>query len=203
MGIREKSDLTHIAVKESVFPFSRFPGVDAVLGPEMKSTGEVMGLDRIFGMAFAKSQLAAGQRLPAKGNVFISLKNKDKRPMLFIAKRLDDLGFRIYATQGTARTFQMNGIQVEPVLKVSEGHPNVVDLMKQGSVALIINTPSGKTPRRDEVSIRTNAVAFGVPLITTVSAASATVNAIETMLREEIRVQTLQDYHSPAGGPRD
>ena len=202
MGIREKSDLTHIAVKESVFPFSRFPGVDAVLGPEMKSTGEVMGLDRIFGMAFAKSQLAAGQRLPAKGNVFISLKNKDKRPMLFIAKRLDDLGFRIYATQGTARTFQMNGIQVEPVLKVSEGHPNVVDLMKQGSVALIINTPSGKTPRRDEVSIRTNAVAFGVPLITTVSAASATVNAIETMLREEIRVQALQDYHSPAGGPR-
>jgi carbamoyl-phosphate synthase large subunit len=122
--------------------------------------------------------------------------------MLFIAKRLDDLGFRIYATQGTARTFQMNGIQVEPVLKVSEGHPNVVDLMKQGSVALIINTPSGKTPRRDEVSIRTNAVAFGVPLITTVSAASATVNAIETMLREEIRVQALQDYHSPAGGPR-
>jgi carbamoyl-phosphate synthase large subunit len=202
MGIREKSDLTHIAVKESVFPFSRFPGVDAVLGPEMKSTGEVMGLDRIFGMAFAKSQLAAGQRLPAKGNVFISLKNKDKRPMLFIAKRLYDLGFRIYATQGTARTFQMNGIQVEPVLKVSEGHPNVVDLMKQGSVALIINTPSGKTPRRDEVSIRTNAVAFGVPLITTVSAASATVNAIETMLREEIRVQALQDYHSPAGGPR-
>ncbi|MEW6441729.1 MAG: carbamoyl-phosphate synthase large subunit [bacterium] len=192
----------HIAVKESVFPFSRFPGVDAVLGPEMKSTGEVMGLAPFFGMAFAKSQLAAGQRLPQRGNVFISLKNKDKRPMLFIAKRLHDLGFRIYATRGTARTFQMNGIAVELIRKVSEGHPNVVDLMKQGQVDLIVNTPSGKTPRRDEISIRSTAVAFGVPLITTVSGASATVNAIETISKEKAVVKALQDYHEDGGDGR-
>ena len=192
--LARRTEPAHIAVKESVFPFSRFPGVDAVLGPEMKSTGEVMGLDGVFGMAFAKSQLAAGQKLPVRGNVFISLKNKDKRPMLFIAKKLHDLGFRLYATRGTARTFQMNGIPVEPILKVSEGHPNVVDLMERRKLALIINTPSGKTPRKDEVSIRTNAIRFGVPLITTVSGAAAAVNAIETVAREEPRVKALQDY---------
>lgn len=192
--LTRRAEPAHMAVKESVFPFSRFPGVDAVLGPEMKSTGEVMGLDGVFGMAFAKSQLAAGQKLPLRGNVFVSLKNKDKRPMLFIAKKLHDLGFRLYATRGTARTFQMNGIPVEPILKVSEGHPNVVDLMERGDLALIINTPSGKTPRKDEVSIRTNAIRFGVPLITTVSGAAAAVNAIETVAREEPRVKALQDY---------
>jgi len=186
----------HVSVKESVFPFARFPGVDAVLGPEMKSTGEVMGMDPVFGMAFAKSQLAAGQRLPGRGNVFVSLQNKDKRPMIFIVKTLCDLGFHICATDGTAHMLQRNGIAVERIRKVSEGHPNVVDLMKQGKVELIINTPSSRSPRKDEVAIRSNAVARGIPLITTVSGASAAVNAIQNLLREEPRVKALQDYLS-------
>ncbi len=194
MGIREVRSLAHVSVKESVFPFSRFPGVDAMLGPEMKSTGEVMGMDPVFGMAFAKAQLAAGQRLPGPGNVFVSLKNQDKRPMIFIIKTLCDLGFHIYATDGTARMLRMNGIAAERILKVSEGHPNVVDLMKSGDVKLIINTPSSRSPRKDEVAIRSNAVARGVPLITTVSGASAAVNAIQMLLREEPRVKALQDY---------
>jgi carbamoyl-phosphate synthase large subunit len=201
MGIREPRLPVHVSVKESVFPFARFPGVDPMLGPEMKSTGEVMGIDPVFGMAFAKSQLAAGQRLPRSGNVFVSLKDKDKRPMIFIVKTIHDLGFHIYATDGTARMLRMNGIAVEKIRKVSEGHPNVVDLMKQGQVKLIINTPSSRSPRKDEVAIRSNAVAHGIPLITTVSGASAAVNAIQTLLRQEPRVRALQDYFSPGGPP--
>jgi carbamoyl-phosphate synthase large subunit len=201
MGVQESPLPVHVSVKESVFPFARFPGVDAMLGPEMKSTGEVMGMDYVFGMAFAKAQLAAGQRLPRAGNVFISLKNKDKRPMIFIVKTLCDLGFHIFATDGTAHMLQMNGIPVERIRKVSEGHPNVVDLMRQGEVHLIINTPSSRSPRRDEVAIRSNAVACGVPLITTVSGASAAVNAIERLLREEPRVRALQDYIRPGRPP--
>jgi carbamoyl-phosphate synthase large subunit len=199
MGIRQVRMPAHVSVKESVFPFARFPGVDAMLGPEMKSTGEVMGMDPVFGMAFAKSQLAAGQKLPGRGNVFVSLKNKDKRPMIFIVKTLCDLGFHIYATDGTAHMLQMNGIAVERIRKVSEGHPNVVDLMKQGEVELIINTPSSRSPRKDEVAIRSNAVARGIPLITTVSGASAAVNAIQMLLQEEPRVKALQDYLRPEG----
>jgi carbamoyl-phosphate synthase large subunit len=194
MGIQECPLPEHVSVKESVFPFARFPGVDAMLGPEMKSTGEVMGMDHVFGMAFAKSQLAAGQKLPRRGNVFISLKNKDKRPMIFIAKALSDLGFHLYATDGTSHMLQMNGIPVERIRKVSEGHPNVVDLMRRGEVHLIINTPSSRSPRKDEVTIRSNAVASGIPLITTVSGASAAVNAIERLLRDDPRVKALQDY---------
>jgi carbamoyl-phosphate synthase large subunit len=128
--------------------------------------------------------------------VFVSLKNKDKRPMLFVAKKLEDLGFELIATEGTARTLLMNGIQVKRLAKVSEGHPNVVDLIKAGKIRLIINTPSGRTPRKDEIVIRSTAVAFGVPLITTVSGASATVNAIETLLCKELKVKALQDYHT-------
>ncbi len=204
MGIREVQSPDHVSVKESVFPFARFPGVDAMLGPEMKSTGEVMGIDPVFGMAFAKSQLAAGQRLPRRGKVFVSLKNKDKRPMIFIVKALSDLGFRICATDGTARMLRMNGIEAERIRKVSEGHPNVVDLMRQGEVELIINTPSSRSPRRDEVAIRSNAVARGIPLITTVSGASATVNAIQMLLTGEIRVRALQDYlHSKPASSED
>ena len=194
MGIRAVPPPSHVSVKESVFPFARFPGVDPMLGPEMKSTGEVMGMDPVFGMAFAKAQLAAGQRLPRGGNVFVSLKNKDKRPMIFIIRALCDLGFHIYATDGTARMLRTNGIHAERIRKVSEGHPNVVDLMMQGEVQLIINTPSSRSPRKDEVAIRSNAVARGIPLITTVSGASAAVNAVQTLLREAPRVKALQDY---------
>ena len=197
MGIREALPVGHICVKESVFPFSRFMGVDPMLGPEMKSTGEVMGLDPVFGMAFGKAQLAAGQRLPREGRVFVSLKNSDKRPMIFIVKKLLDLGFDICATFGTARTLQMNGIPAEEIKKVSEGNPNVVDLIKEGSVQLIINTPSSRSPVIDEVDIRSNAVANNIPLVTTVSGASAAVNAMEILFKESIRVKALQDYHVP------
>ncbi len=195
LGVEESLPEGHISVKESVFPFSRFAGVDPMLGPEMKSTGEVMGLDPVFGMAFGKSQLAAGQRLPRQGSVFVSLKNSDKRPMIFIVKKLLDLGFRICATAGTARTLQINGIPSDVIKKVSDGHPNVVDLIKEGSVDLIINTPSSRSPERDEVEIRSSAVEQNIPLITTVSGASAAVNAMEFLLKEETRVKALQDYH--------
>jgi len=195
LGLLEVAEPRHISVKESVFPFSRFQGVDAMLGPEMKSTGEVMGIDRVFGMAFAKSQLAAGQRLPGAGSVFVSLRNRDKRPMIFIIKKLDDLGFRILATEGTARTLGINGIRAQVVKKVSEGSPNVVDLVREGRVDLIINTPSSRTPEQDEVAIRSSAVACDIPLITTVSGASAAVNAMEILQKEGVRVTALQDYH--------
>jgi len=196
LGLRNVPAPQHISVKESVFPFSRFQGVDAMLGPEMKSTGEVMGVDSVFGMAFGKSQLAAGQCLPREGSVFVSLRNRDKRPMIFIIKKLYELGFRILATEGTARTLEINGIRSGVVKKVSEGSPNVVDLMKQGSVDLIVNTPSSRTPEQDEVAIRSCAVACDIPLITTVSGASAAVNALETLKLEGERVKALQDYHS-------
>jgi len=196
LGVLNLPTPRHISVKESVFPFSRFPGVDAVLGPEMKSTGEVMGIDSVFGTAFGKSQLAAGQQLPREGSVFVSLRNSDKRAMIFVVKKLVDLGFRILATTGTARTLSMNGIPSEVVKKVLEGHPNVVDLIKQGNVDLIINTPSSRTPEQDEVAIRSSAVACNIPLITTVSGASAVVNAMENLLMEGTRVKALQDYHA-------
>ncbi len=195
LGFLDVPPVGHIAVKESVFPFHRFPGVDAMLGPEMKSTGEVMGIDSTFGKAYAKAQLAAGQRLPTQGRVFISLKDRDKRPMLFIAKKLQELGFDLIATRGTARTLRMNGISVTTIAKVSEGRPNVVDLMHQGRIDLIINTPSGRTPRKDEVVIRSTAVSHGVPLVTTVAGAAATVLAIETAKKGVFSVRPLQEYY--------
>jgi carbamoyl-phosphate synthase large subunit len=184
-----------VAVKESVFHFNRFPGVDTVLGPEMKSTGEVMGIDHAFGIAFAKAQLAAGQLLPKKGKVFLSVKNKDKRAIIFIAKKLADFGFQIVATRGTAKALVQNGIPVDVVLKVHEGRPNIVDLIKNREIDLIINTPTGHRPKRDQISIRAVAVAHNIPLITTISGAAASVNGIEALLKEEIHVMSLQEYH--------
>jgi len=187
--------VAHVAVKESVFPFNRFPGVDTILGPEMKSTGEVMGIDSTYGMAFAKAQLAAGQKLPHKGKVFISVKNRDKRAIVFIAKKLWELGFRIVATKGTAKALTQNGIPVDLIFKVEEGRPNVVDLIKNREIALIINTPSGRKPKRDQISIRSEAVAHRIPLITTISGAAASVNGIDAMMKEELQVQSLQEFH--------
>jgi carbamoyl-phosphate synthase large subunit len=195
LGFTREVEVEHVSVKESVFPFNRFPGVDTVLGPEMKSTGEVMGIDQSFGIAFAKAQLAAGQILPRKGRVFISVKNRDKRAMIFIAKKLSDFGFQIVATRGTAKALSQNGIPVELVHKVHEGRPNIVDLIKNRQIDLIINTPTGHRPKRDQVSIRAVAVAHNVPLITTISGAAASVNGIEALLKEEIQVKPLQEYH--------
>jgi carbamoyl-phosphate synthase large subunit len=204
LGIDREVPVAHLSVKESVFPFKRFAGVDTILGPEMRSTGEVMGIDRTFGMAFAKSQLAADLRLPLQGTAFVSVKNKDKRNILYIVKRLVDLGFDIVATEGTANALILNDIEVTKIRKVSEGRPNVVDLIKNGQIQLIINTPApGRTPRRDEVAIRSTAVAYNIPIATTVSGAAATVIAIEGLLRKRLEVQSLQEYHAAIPAAED
>ncbi len=195
IGITQPANPKHISVKESVFPFSRFPGVDTVLGPEMKSTGEVMGIDKTFGGAFAKSQISAGQSLPLSGRVFVSVKNKDKRSVIFIAKKLVDLGFKILATQGTANMLEKNGMEVTHVRKVMEGRPNIVDQILNNEVDLIINTPAGKGPRSDDFEIRRASVTKGVPCVTTISGASAAVNGIEALIKESITVKTVQEYH--------
>jgi carbamoyl-phosphate synthase large subunit len=195
LGIEKEVVPGHNAVKESVFPFNKFAGVDTILGPEMKSTGEVMGIDSTFGSAFWKSQLAAGQDLPSRGNVFLSVKNRDKRNVVFIAKKLSDLGFTIYATKGTGKALANNGIDVTFVNKVSEGRPHVVDMIKNGSIQFIINTPSGRNPKVDEVAIRSGAVQYKIPYTTTLSGAQAVVNAIEMMQKGTLKVRALQDYY--------
>ncbi len=195
LGIEKERVPKHMAVKESVFPFNKFSGVDTILGPEMKSTGEVMGIDENFGMAFWKSQLAAGQDLPSEGTVFLSVKNKDKRNIVFIAKKLSDLGFSICATKGTGKALVNNGIDVKFVNKVSEGRPHIVDMIKNGQIQYIINTPSGRNPKVDEVAIRSGAVQHKIPYTTTLSGAQAVVNAIEAMKNGTLRVRALQDYY--------
>ncbi|MBN1526837.1 MAG: carbamoyl-phosphate synthase large subunit [Candidatus Omnitrophica bacterium] len=196
LGFAKEKEVECVAVKESVFPFVRFPGVDAVLGPEMKSTGEVMGIDSTFGMAYAKSQIAAGQKLPTKGNVFISVKNQDKRNVIFVAKKLADLGFKIFATSGTADALSSNDIEVKMLPKLGEGRPNIIDLIKDGKVDMIINTPAGKMTKEDETKIRSHAILYNVPLITTVSGAQASVNGIENLIKKpHMNVKSLQEYH--------
>ena len=194
LGIQGEVEIRHMAVKESVFPFNRFYGVDTVLGPEMKSTGEVMGIDMDFGMAFAKSQIGAGVNIPLSGKVFISVMNKDKRSIVFLAKKLADLGFEIVATKGTAKVLVNNGIPVQTVFKVGEGRPDIVDQIKNREIHLVINTPSGKKPKADEVAIRSQSVAHNIPCITTLSGAEAVVNAIES-LKRGMSVKSIQEYH--------
>jgi carbamoyl-phosphate synthase large subunit len=206
LGISREIEVEHIGVKKSVFPWKRFPGVDIISGPEMKSTGEVMGIDRDFGAAFAKAEAGAGKGLPTSGTVFISVKDADKRGVIFIAKKLADLGFDIVATRGTYRVLVRNGVErVRPVNKIAEGRPNIVDLIKNGEVALLINTPSGKDPRADEARIRRVAVGYDVPCITTLSAAQAAVNGIEAMRRAGggwLEVRPLQEYHAAVKAAR-
>jgi len=194
LGFTEEVHIDHVAVKQAVFPFVRFPGVDAVLGPEMKSTGEVMGIDPSFALAFAKSQQGAGHRIPLEGTVFVSVRNHDKRDVIFIVKKLEDLGFDLVATEGTAAALRKNGVNVRTSQKISVGRPNVLDLIKNKEVKLIINTVSGKSPRKDEVTIRTQAIANSIPLISTVSAAAAFVNGIEALKKRGVSVKSLQEY---------
>jgi len=201
LGFCREVEVKHVAVKESVFPFARFWGVDPILGPEMRSTGEVMGIDSNFGMAFAKSQISAGQILPLKGTVFISVKDKDKRAVAFIAKKLSDLGFKLVATKGTAKVLSSNNLEVRTVFKVYEGRPNVVDLIKNGEIDLIINTPTGKRPKTDQMSIRSVANLYNIPCITTISGAQAVVNGIECILNREMEVRPLQEYHGKPAIP--
>jgi carbamoyl-phosphate synthase large subunit len=186
--------IDHICIKESVFPFNKFLGNDTVLGPEMKSTGEVMGIDMDFGRAFAKSEIAAYQRLPSKGSVFISVCDQDKRAAISIAKRLKQMGFDIVSTAGTHKILARHGIPVVLLKKISEGRPNILDMMRNGELALAINTPSGKGHHTDEAKIRTSLVARNIPLITTIAGAEAAVTGIESM-REGYSVKPLQDYY--------
>jgi carbamoyl-phosphate synthase large subunit len=192
--LRENRTLNYFSVKESVLPFSRFSGVDIILGPEMKSTGEVMGIDRSFGLAFYKSQMAAGTTLPGKGNVFISVKDDDKRDVLFIAKKLFDMGFKILATKGTFKILTSNNIDAEIVDKISQNSNQLLDLIKQGEIDLIINTPSGDKSHSDMKPIRSLAVLQGLPCITTIHGAQAAVNGIESFKRGDFEVCSIQEY---------
>jgi carbamoyl-phosphate synthase large subunit len=185
----------HISVKESVFPFTRFLGVDIILGPEMKSTGEVMGIDEDFGKAYIKSQISAGQVLPTSGTVFISVKDKDKEKIVPVARKLKELGFKLIGTKGTAESLISNGVEIDSVYKLHEGRPHVIDLIKNDEIDLIINTPSGKGPKEDEVKIRTNAVIHRVPCITTIPGALASVNGIKSQKEGKLKVKSIQDYH--------
>jgi carbamoyl-phosphate synthase large subunit len=195
LGFTEPVFPTHFSVKEAVFPFTKFPGIDIALGPEMKSTGEVMGIDADLGMAYAKSQMAASAKLPLEGNIFISVKDADKPGILKIAQDFVDLGFTIYSTSGTASTMKKSGIPVEKLFKLAEGRPNVLDMIKNGEIAMIINTPSGRTPRRDEVRIRAAAITHRVPITTTLRAARACASAIDSQRHASLGVRALQDYH--------
>ena len=190
----EQKEIKHISVKESVMPFTKFSGVDILLGPEMKSTGEVMGIDMSFGNAFYKAQLAAGQDLPLKGKVFISVKNDDKRNIVFIAKKLFDLGFDIIATKGTHKALSSNNIDAKLVGKISERDESILDLIRKNELKLIINTPSGKKGQSDMKPIRSLAVQYGVPCITTMQGAQAAVNGIESIIKCGFEVKAIQEY---------
>jgi carbamoyl-phosphate synthase large subunit len=183
----------HVSVKESVFPFIKFAGVDIVLGPEMRSTGEVMGISERFSMAFAKSQLAAGTVLPRAGNVFVSVAEKSKPAVVDLARRLAKLGYSLLATDGTSKALEAEGVPTRRVKKIREGHPNLLDFLTDGEVALVMNTPQGKGARTDEGRIRAAAVQAGVPCLTTIEAATAAVLAMEALRSEEMQVQALQD----------
>ena len=199
LGFTSEIVPTHYSVKEAVFPFLRFEGANISLGPEMKSTGEVMGIDPDLGLAFAKSQLASQWPLPTAGNVFISVKDVDKPNVTAIAREYAQLGFGIISTSGTAGHLAAAGLEITKVFKVAEGRPNVLDLVKNGQIQFIINTPSGKTPRQDEVKIRTAALAQRIPIMTTVRAASASAKGIRSLQKGGMTVRSLQEYHaSPA-----
>ncbi|MGD9160603.1 MAG: carbamoyl-phosphate synthase large subunit [Desulfobacteraceae bacterium] len=196
LGLTEEIVPVHVSCKESVFPFTRFQGVDTILGPEMKSTGEVMGIDSTFELAFAKSQLAAGQKLPLSGTVFVSVKDSDKEDVLKPVSVLNDVGFYIIATKGTAAFLREHGIPVKDVNKVREGRPHIVDMIKNGEISLVINTTSDKKAISESFSIRRSALVLGIPYTTTIAGADATALAIKSMVEGKIDVKTIQEYHN-------
>ncbi|MGO8698583.1 MAG: carbamoyl-phosphate synthase large subunit [Limisphaerales bacterium] len=195
LGFTEEIWTRYWAVKESVFPFNRFHGQDILLSPEMRSTGEVMGLDADLGIAYAKSQMAAGASLPLSGRVFISVSDAHKKQVAAIARQFADLGFEIVSTSGTAKVLSEAGLKVARVFKLSEGRPNSLDLLKNREIQLVINTPAGQTPRADEIKIRTTAVYTGTPIMTTLSGARAAALGIAALKKSGYGVQTLQEYH--------
>ena len=194
LGFTEEITSDYWAVKESVFPFNRFHGQDILLSPEMKSTGEVMGLDTDLGTAYAKSQMAAGGSLPLEGRVFISVSDAHKTEVAGLAKRFADLGFKLVSTTGTAAVLAEAGLDAESVPKLAEGRPNALDLLKNNEIQLVINTPSGQTPRSDEIKIRTTAVYTNTPIITTIGSAKAAAEGIAALKQNGYGVQPLQEY---------
>jgi carbamoyl-phosphate synthase large subunit len=196
LGFTEERIPQHLSVKEAVLPFDRFPGTDTILGPEMRSTGEVMGIDQDFGRAFAKAELAASQVLPLEGTVFVSVNDRDKAAIVPIVKDFLDLGFKVVATTGTCDVLTQAGLTVERILKVHEGRPHILDAIKNQQLDLVINSPLGKTAQEDERSIRRTAITYKIPVVTTVAAARATVAAIKALQANPLEVKAIQDYHS-------
>jgi carbamoyl-phosphate synthase large subunit len=195
LGFTREVTVPYWAVKEAVLPFIKFPGVDPVLGPEMKSTGEVMGLDTSFGRAFAKSQMSLESTLPSAGKAFISVRDQDKPAAVRLAHDLAALGFQIVATLGTAAAITATGLTVESVNKVKEGHPDIVDLLTNGEIDLVINTPIGKTSLADSYSMRRTALMLNVPYCTTMPGAFAAVRGIRALREGKLEVRSLQEYH--------
>jgi carbamoyl-phosphate synthase large subunit len=195
LNIDGKRQMKHVAVKEAVFPFVRFHGTDTILGPEMKSTGEVMGVDVDFGKAFAKAQMATEGGLPLSGTVFISVRDKDKPPIVDIAHKLHDLGFKIFATRGTAKAIAENDTPVTTVLKEYEGRPNVIDHLKNNDIQMVINTSEGKISQESSYNIRRYAIVSGIPYFTTVQGAIAAESAIKSMSNGELDVKPIQEYY--------
>jgi carbamoyl-phosphate synthase large subunit len=195
LGFTEEVVPPHYSVKEAVFPFIKFPGVDIVLGPEMRSTGEVMGIDRVAGLAYAKAQMAAQPSLPQSGNVFISVPDRDKGRAVEIGRGFAELGFTLFATGGTGAALKAAGVSVKTLFKIGEGRPNALDMVKNGELALIINTPSGKAAREDEVRIRSTANSARIPVMTTLRAAKASLEGIGAIRQYGLNVRPLQEYH--------
>jgi carbamoyl-phosphate synthase large subunit len=187
----------HISVKEAVFPFNKFPGVDTILGPEMKSTGEVMGIDASFGLAFAKAQLGGGMRLPKGGKVFVSVGNDDKSSIIPAVEKLHRAGFQIVSTRGTAAYLETRGISAELVNKVQEGSPHIADQIKDGAIAMVINTPTDAHSHADSYLLRRHALDYRVPYFTTIAGAEAAAEAIDYLTRNDFDVKALQDYDVP------
>lgn len=194
LGLTEEPKLNHIAVKEAVLPFKKFPGTDTILGPEMRSTGEVMGIDSDFGRAFAKAELGAGEELPLSGTVFVSMSDRDKTLVVPVVKDFIDLGFKVIATDGTRNILKENGLNVDLILKLHEGRPHVLDAIKNHQIQLIINTPSGEEARTDARLIRRTALGYKIPIITTISGARATAAAIRSLQSQPLGVKPIQEY---------
>lgn len=202
LGLTSEINISHTAVKEAVFPFDRFAGVDTILGPEMKSTGEAMGIDKDFGRAYSKAETSSKNTMPLKGRVFISVKDKDKPSLPLMVGKFIEMGFSVTATGGTAAFLSEHGLKVDTVYKVGEGRPDIVDLIKNNEINFVINTVSDAKAQRDSFSIRESALRQGVPYTTTISGAKAAVNAIEVVLKEDLSVRSLQEYHKDISGLR-
>ncbi len=199
LGFTSEKEIKHIAVKEAVFPFDRFHGVDSILGPEMKSTGEVMGIDEDFGLAYAKAQESSDNKVPLGGKIFISVKDKDKPGTCHIVRKFQEMGFEVIATRGTAEHLRSKGIEVDVVNKVAEGRPHIVDLIKNKEISFVINTVTGAQAQKDSFSIRQSALQYRVPFTTTLSGANAVVKAVEMVLKTKIHIRSLNEYHGDGG----